>query len=558
MIDIINTQFSLIQTQFGSKIRFIRFDDETTLGGDFKRITDKYGIIVERTPPNTPAQNGTAENAGKMLMVRARALLLLANLPQNLWPEAIKTAGYLENRTPKRALQWKTLFESATGNKPSLAHLYPYGCLAYVLNKQIPRRAKIATLSPEALTKQSTRDVPIPSLPESELSSSPSSSLSQRDIITTTSSYNTAPLAEQIHADIDVSYIIQGSRRSQRKEHHTTAFSSLPQLSSYFAVFAIGRSKLRTPRLHQNDLPPPPRFYHELVQHPYAREFRKACEDEINALKELISVNQALYGFRESPAYWYKDLIYTLTNFGLDPVPGAFCVFTNSWLTILFYIDDIIAICKKADLLRLTLFENTSKSAYTIKSLGDIQFFLGIRVLRDRQNHRLWLCQDNYISKISTRFNIKPNPQACSPLPTTALTKNPAIATPQQVFGYQQRVGSINYAAVVTRADIAKASSILSEFLRNPSATHINAAVHTLQYLENTKFYAIMFDGKKATTTRNFQIWSDASHADDIDTRVSSMGYCLILFGAHTLKYWLFPLLLESLCGGYASLRMLV
>lgn len=775
MIDIMDTQFSLIQTQFGSKVRFIRLDGETTLGGDFKRITDKRGIIVERTPPDTPAQNGAAENAGKMLMVRARALLLSANLPQNLWPEAIKTAGYLENRTPKRALQWKTPFESATGNKPSLAHLHPYGCLAYVLNKQIPRRAKMqpraklgylvgydstnifriwlpsinrvirsrdvkfdetryyrpedvdigflikdqlrdtaaihekraeeieisnllseesdesigdiivvegpwnlqhnrlnerptnesssnktddgiptnegvpqtnpqlptprATLSPEALTRQSTGDVPIPSLPESELSSSPSSSLSQHDIITTTSSHNTAPLAEQIRADIDVSHIIQGSRRSQRKEHHAAALSSLPQLSSYFAAFAIGRSKLRTPRLHQNDLPPPPRFYHELVQHPYAREFRKACEDEINALKErktfeyidistrgqkplpllwvftykfdqdgylikfkaricargdlqsteeetyaatltsqiframmaiaaafdleirqfdvsnaflhatlrqpiickcpdgfevpgkVISVNQALYGFRESPAYWYEDLTYTLTDFGLDPVPGAPCVFTNSWLTVLFYVDDIIAICKKADLLRLTLFENTLKSAYTIKSLGDIQFFLGIRVLRDRQNHRLWLCQDNYISKISTRFNIKPNPQASSPLPTTALTKNPAIATPQQVFGYQQRVGSINYAAVVTRADIAKASSILSEFLRNPSATHINAAVHTLQYLENTKFYAIMFDGKKATTTRNFQIWSDASHADDIDTRVSSMGYCLILFG---------------------------
>ncbi|EDN97519.1 hypothetical protein SS1G_12370 [Sclerotinia sclerotiorum 1980 UF-70] len=675
MIDIMDTQFSLIQTQFGSKVRFIRLDGETTLGGDFKRITDKRGIIVERTPPDTPAQNGAAENAGKMLMVRARALLLSANLPQNLWPEAIKTAGYLENRTPKRALQWKTPFESATGNKPSLAHLHPYGCLAYVLNKQIPRRAKMqpraklgylvgydstnifriwlpsinrvirsrdvkfdetryyrpedidigflikdqlrdtaaihekraeeieisnllseesdesigdiivvegpwnlqhnrlnerptnesssnktddgiptnegvpqtnpqlptprATLSPEALTRQSTGDVPIPSLPESELSSSPSSSLSQHDIITTTSSHNTAPLAEQIRADIDVSHIIQGSRRSQRKEHHAAALSSLPQLSSYFAAFAIGRSKLRTPRLHQNDLPPPPRFYHELVQHPYAREFQKACEDEINALKErktfeyidistrgqkplpllwvftykfdqdgylikfkaricargdlqsteeetyaatltsqiframmaiaaafdleirqfdvsnaflhatlrqpiickcpdgfevpgkVISVNQALYGFRESPAYWYEDLTYTLTDFGLDPVPGAPCVFTNSWLTVLFYVDDIIAICKKADLLRLTLFENTLKSAYTIKSLGDIQFFLGIRVLRDRQNHRVWLCQDNYISKISNGFNIKPNPQACSLLPTIILTKNPAIVTPQ-------------------------------------------------------------------------------------------------------------------------------
>ncbi|KAF7869654.1 hypothetical protein EAF04_004438 [Stromatinia cepivora] len=363
--------------------------------------------------------------------------------------------------------------------------------------------------------------------------------------------------------------IIQGSRRSQKKEHRAAVLLTLPQLSSYFSAFAIGRSKSRTPRLHQNDLPPPPRFYHELGQHPYAREFRKAYEDEINALKErktfeyidatvkgqrpspllwgftynsinqdgylikfkagicargdlqsteeetyaatltsqtfraimaiaaafdleirqfdvsnaflnatlrqliickcsnsfevpgkVLSVKQALSGFREPPAYWYEDLTYTLINFGLSPVPGTPCVFTNNWLTVLFYVDDIIAVCKKADLPRLTLFENT------LKSLGDIQLFLGIRVLRDRPNF--------------SRLNIKPNAQIRSPLPTTAFTKNPAIAAPQQIFGYQQRIGSINYAAVVTRADIAKASSISSEFLRNPSATYINAAVHTL------------------------------------------------------------------------------
>jgi hypothetical protein len=32
-----------------------------------------------------------------------------------------------------------------------------------------------------------------------------------------------------------------------------------------------------------------------------------------------------------------------------------------------------------------------------MKDLGELKWFLGVRVVRDRPNRKLWLCQDSYI-----------------------------------------------------------------------------------------------------------------------------------------------------------------
>lgn len=70
--------------------------------------------------------------------------------------------------------------------------------------------------------------------------------------------------------------------------------------------------------------------------------------------------------------------------------------------------------------------------------------------------------------------------------------KNTDQATAQQILAYQQRIGSINFAAVITRPDIAFAASKLSSFLINPSPIHIEAANHLLRYLAATKQHAIV------------------------------------------------------------------
>ena len=65
------------------------------------------------------------------------------NLPSTLWPEVFKTAGYLNNRTPKNGLGWKTPCEALTGETPELSHLHPYGCRAYPLRHDVPRSQKL-------------------------------------------------------------------------------------------------------------------------------------------------------------------------------------------------------------------------------------------------------------------------------------------------------------------------------------------------------------------------------------------------------------------------------
>ena len=61
------------------------------------------------------------------------------SLPESLWGEAIKTAVYILNRVPSKAVA-KTSYELWTGKKPSIRHLHVWGCPAetrlYRLNER--------------------------------------------------------------------------------------------------------------------------------------------------------------------------------------------------------------------------------------------------------------------------------------------------------------------------------------------------------------------------------------------------------------------------------------
>ena len=109
-----------------------------------------------------------------------------------------------------------------------------------------------------------------------------------------------------------------------------------------------------------------------------------------------------------------------------------------------------------------------------------------------------------------------------TPLPVEELSKyvREDQASPQAVFGYQQRVGSIQFAASATRPDVAKHASKLAEFLQNPAPEHIQLADRVIQYLHHSKLLAIVLSG--ALHTPACLAYSDASLRDDPNTRRSS------------------------------------
>ena len=100
---------------------------------------------------------------------------------------------------------------------------------------------------------------------------------------------------------------------------------------------------------------------------------------------------RALYGLKQSPLLRYKELTAALEELGLYAVPGINCLFTNSFLTLFFFVDDIVTLYIKRDLSRLVKFEAALFKRFKMRSLGDLEWFLGIRVTRDRDERKIWL-----------------------------------------------------------------------------------------------------------------------------------------------------------------------
>ena len=67
--------------------------------------------------------------------------------------------------------------------------------------------------------------------------------------------------------------------------------------------------------------------------------------------------------------------------------------------------------------------------------------------------------------------------------------------------------------------------------MTNPSAIHQGAAERILRYLGHTKYYSIVYDAQTSDPRTVFLASSDASFADDPETRYSSQCYGFKLFG---------------------------
>jgi transposase InsO family protein len=117
------------ETEHGIRIKIIHSDN----GGEYKSHEfDKYlakrGIRRRLTVHHTPEHNGVAERLNRTLLEKVRAMLHAADLPKNLWGEALKHAVWLKNRTSTRALGGRTPYEVFHNSKPDLRDIHEWGC----------------------------------------------------------------------------------------------------------------------------------------------------------------------------------------------------------------------------------------------------------------------------------------------------------------------------------------------------------------------------------------------------------------------------------------------
>ena len=70
-----------------------------------KTFFQENGLIHQTTCPNTPQQNGTAEQKNCTLLEKTRTIMVESRVPHSYWPEALATSTYLTNRLPTQILE---------------------------------------------------------------------------------------------------------------------------------------------------------------------------------------------------------------------------------------------------------------------------------------------------------------------------------------------------------------------------------------------------------------------------------------------------------------------
>eukprot|EP00873_Tetraselmis_striata_P001816 jgi/Tetstr1/422080/TSEL_012940.t1 len=144
-------------------------------------------------------------------------------------------------------------------------------------------------------------------------------------------------------------------------------------------------------------------------------------------------------------------------------------------------VDDMIFACK--DAVWAADFKMALGARFDIKDLGVCAWALGMAVERDWDNAMLKVHQAKYIDDMMHKFNLADAYAVSTPAEVGADVpgSNKPLAAEMP---YQALVGSLLYAMVATRPDIAEAVSKLCRVMAKPEERHWQAAKRVLRYLK--------------------------------------------------------------------------
>ena len=198
----------------------------------------------------------------------------------------------------------------------------------------------------------------------------------------------------------------------------------------------------------------------------------------------------------------------------------------KSTTILVLYVDDLILAtnCKETE---RNLAEYLKKE-YKLKELGELSWCLGMEVIFAK-NH-IQLSQRQFIKNMLEKFEMTNcKPQVVPMQQGLKLQKRKMTDDEKEHMKrkpYRQLIGSLLFASVLTRPDISAAVSKLARYMDCPAPEHWNAAKGVLRYLKGTWDLCLTFARNEEP---RLVCYSDASWADDLDTRRSTSGMlCLI------------------------------
>jgi len=254
-------------------------------------------------------------------------------------------------------------------------------------------------------------------------------------------------------------------------------------------------------------------------------------EDHVCQLKK------SLYGLKQSPRQWYKRFDAFMTTHEFSRSAFDSCVYHkkmsgNSMIYLLLYVDDMLIAAN--NITEINALKKLLSKEFDMKDLGAAKKILGMEI--SREDGVVHLSQKRYIERVLERFNM----HTCKPVSTPLAPhfKLSELQMPQSEdevehmskIPYASAVGSIMYAMVCTRPDIAQSVSVVSRYMSSPGKRHWEAVKWILRYLKGASGVGLTF--RKSGGGISILGYVDSDYAGDLDRRRSTTGYIFTLVGS--------------------------
>ncbi|SGY70301.1 BQ5605_C004g03135 [Microbotryum silenes-dioicae] len=250
----------------------------------------------------------------------------------------------------------------------------------------------------------------------------------------------------------------------------------------------------------------------------------------INLPGKILKLSKSIYGLCQAGTIWNAEIDSTLRSLGYIPTKSDICIYRRDHdghsHYIALYVDDLLLVGPSVAEINRVL--DALELIYRIKRLGPAEYILGIQVKRG-QDGSITLSQERYLCDLLDKFRLGNAKPASIPMqPGVVLDFQDSSATPQDRTRYLQAIGSLMYAAVGTRPNIAYVVAYLARFSQQPSPAHWTAITQVLRYIKGTLDLGLTYRKNNVT----FHGYSDANWGACLTTSRSTMGYAFIYSGA--------------------------
>ncbi|KAM1665198.1 hypothetical protein ACFXTN_040610 [Malus domestica] len=248
----------------------------------------------------------------------------------------------------------------------------------------------------------------------------------------------------------------------------------------------------------------------------------------------VCKLNKSIYGLKQASRQWSLKFHRIVKEHGFTENPSDNCIYLrfngSNFIILVLYVDDILLATNCHSLLDDT--KTFLQKHFEMKDMGEATYVLGIEIKRDRRRGLLGLSQKAYIEKMLRRFNMS----SCgtTEMPISKGDKLSKLQCPQTDLErkamddkpYASLVGSLMYAQVCTRPDLAFTISVLGRFQSNAGEAHWNATKRVLRYLQRTKDHMLVY---KRIESLVLEGYSDSDFAGCPDDKKSTTCYVFLM-----------------------------